>query len=404
MQEARFFLSLRNETFRVVAGSRDMDILYLCRQSDLNYKEPELFARAFRRCGFDVVCAPDEFPVDGDIRDLLDQSQRLPKMIVLAESAHDLLPQGLEKVSIPTVSFQSDTYAYTRRRIRWSMLFDYAVLFHPGFEAQFRNAGHPRVITWSHAADPQLFSVHQRQRTFEVGWVGRSDGNLYKDRRAVLSDLSRNFRMNDFTRFHSPEELAEVFSRSKIIFNVARDDYPQDANMRVFEVMASGALLITRRPSELTLFGFEEGVHFVGYNRPEEVVGLARQYLNDEVTRSRIAQTAREKVLREHTYDNRVRTLLRTVERDAGRLFAPARQWTEGRVRALYIDYYAANRLFDCAYTQWARLAMSDPLHALEGGMLIGRAWLAGLRGKIASMNQRNSNRILPDGFRETER
>jgi hypothetical protein len=325
-------------------------------------------------------------------------------MIVLAESARDLLPQGLEKVNIPTVSFQSDTYAYTRRRIRWSMLFDYAVLFHPGYEAEFRNAGHPRVITWSHAADPELFSVRQGQRTFEVGWVGRTDGNLYKDRRAVLSDLSRNFRMNDFTRFHSPEELAEVFSRSKIIFNVARDDYPQDANMRVFEVMASGALLITRRPSELSLFGFEEGIHFIGYNRLDEVVGLARRYLNDEVTRSRIAQNAREKVLREHTYDNRVRTLLRTVESDAGRLFAPARQWTEGRVRVHYIDYYVANRLFDCAYAQWGHLAMSDWPHAFEGGMLIGRGWLAGIRSRVASMKQGNSNRILQDSFREAER
>jgi|HubBroStandDraft_6_1064221.scaffolds.fasta_scaffold03042_3 hypothetical protein len=382
----------------------DMDILYLCRQSDLNYKEPELFARAFRRCGFDVVCLPDEFPIDGNIQELLDRSQQLPKIIVLAESARDLLPQGLEKVNIPTISFQSDTYAYTRRRIRWSMLFDYAVLFHPGYETEFRNAGHPRVITWSHAADPELFSRCQEQRTFEVGWVGRTDGNLYNDRRAVLSDLSRTFRMNDFTRFHSPEELADVFSRSKIVFNVARDDYPQDANMRVFEVMASGALLVTRRPSELTAFGFEEGIHFVGYTRLDEVVGLARQYLNDEVTRSRIAQSAREKVLREHTYDNRVQTLLRTVESDAGRLFAPARQWSEGRVRANYIDYYVANRHFDCAYTQWGHLVMSDLPHALEGGMAIGRGWLAGIRSRWLRMKQGNSNRILKHGFREAER
>src|SRR5580658_5858566 len=238
----------------------DMDILYLCRQSDLNYKEPELFARAFRRCGFDVVCLPDEFPIDGNIQELLDRSQQLPKIIVLAESARDLLPQGLEKVNIPTISFQSDTYAYTRRRIRWSMLFDYAVLFHPGFEVLFHNAGHPRVIAWSHAADPELFSDQQEQRTFEVGFVGRTDGTLFKNRRAVLRNLLPHFRMNDFTRFYAPEELASVYCRSKIIVNVARDDYPQDANMRVFEAMASGALLITRLPSELTSIGFEDGV------------------------------------------------------------------------------------------------------------------------------------------------
>jgi glycosyltransferase involved in cell wall biosynthesis len=361
-----------------------MNILYLCRQSDLNYKEPDLFARAFRRCGLNVVCLKDDFPADGNIQVVLDQSQQLPKMIVLAESAHDLLPQGLEKVNIPTVSFQSDTYAYTRRRIRWSMLFDYAVVFHPGFEARFRSAGHPRVITWSHAADPELFSGQQEQRTFEVGWVARTDGNLYKDRRFVLKSLSQHFRMNDFTRFHFPDELAEVYCRSKIIVNVARDDYPQDANMRVFEAMASGALLITRLPSELTSIGFEEGVHFVGYNRLDEIVALTRQYLDDEGTRTRIAQASREKVLREHTYDKRVEMLLRTIEADAGRLFAPARQWTKGRVRTHYIDYYVANRAFDCAHAQWRHLATSDFSHALESGALIGRAWMAELRRNMS--------------------
>lgn len=381
-----------------------MNILYLCREPDSwDHKEPGLFARAFRRCGVNLVCPADGFPTNGNIQALLDQCQQIPNMIVWLESARAILPKGLEKVKIPTISFQSDTYAYTRRRIRWSMLFDYAVVFHPGFEVQFRNAGHPRVITWSHAADPELFREQQGQRIFEVGWVGRTDGNLYKDRRFVLQSLSRHFHMNDFTRFHSPEELAQVYCRSKIIVNVARDDYPQDANMRVFEAMASGALLITRLPSELTSIGFEEGIHFVGYHRLDEIVGLARQYLNDERTCTRIAQTSRAKVLREHTYDGRVKTLLRTVESDAGQLFAPARQWTDGRVRTHYIDYYAGNRAFNCAHEQWRHIAMSDLPYALESGALIGRSWLAELRRNVVAIKLRHSNKTLAAEYRKAE-
>jgi len=295
-------------------------------------------------------------------------------MIVLVESAHALLPNGLETVNIPTVSFQSDTYAYTRHRIRWSMLFDYAVVFHPGFEALFRNAGHSRVITWSHAADPELFSGQQEQRTFEVGWVGRTDGPLYGDRRSVLQNLLQHFRMNDCTRFHTPEELASVYCRSKIIVNVARDDYPQDANMRVFEAMASGALLITRLPSELTSIGFEENIHFVGYRRPSEVVGLVRKLLNDERTRQRITQTAREKVLREHTYDIRVETLLRTVESDAGQLFAPARTWPRERVQLTQMDYYVASSCLEPAYESLRQVRSESLVGALLGISQISRA------------------------------
>jgi len=352
-----------------------MNILYLCREPDSwDHKEPGLFARAFRRCGVDIVCPEDGFPINGHIDDLLDQCQQIPNMIVWLESARAMLPEGLEKVNIPTISFQSDTYAYTRHRICWSMLFDYAVVFHPGFETVFHNAGHPRVITWSHAADPELFSDQQQQRIFEVGFVGRTDGTLFKNRRAVLRNLSPQFRMNDFTRFHTPEELASVYCRSKVIVNVARDDYPQDANMRVFEAMASGALLITRLPSELTSIGFEEGVHFVGYRQRDEVVGLARHYLNHDSTRWRIAQTAREKVLREHTYDCRVKTLMRTVEGDAGQLFAPARKWSNDRVLLTQLDYYAASSCLEAACRSLRDISAKKPFSALRGVSQISRA------------------------------
>jgi hypothetical protein len=352
-----------------------MTILYLCREPDSwDHKEPGLFARAFRRCGVDIVCPEDGFPINGHIDDLLDQCQQIPNMIVWLESARAILPEGLEKVNIPTISFQSDTYAYTRHRICWSMLFDYAVVFHPGFETVFHNAGHPRVITWSHAADPELFSDQKQQRIFEVGFVGRTDGTLFKNRRTVLRTLSPQFRMNDFMRFYTPEELASVYCRSKIIVNVARDDYPQDANMRVFEAMASGALLITRLPSELTSIGFEEGVHFVGYGQRDEIVGLARHYLNHDSTRRRIAQAAREKVLREHTYDCRVKTLMRTVEGDAGRLFAPARKWSNDRVLLTQLDYYAASSCLEAACRSLRDISAKNPFSALRGVSQISRA------------------------------
>jgi hypothetical protein len=354
---------------------QQMTILYLCREPDSwDHKEPGLFARAFRRCGVNIVCPEDRFPVNGAIQNLLDQCDQVPKMIVWVESARPLLPEGLEKVDIPTISFQSDTYAYTNHRIRWSMLFDYTVVFHPGFEVLFHDAGHPQVITWSHAADPELFSDQQAQRTFEVGFVGRTDGTLFKNRRAVLRNLLPNFRMNDFTRFHTPEELASVYCRSKIVVNVARDDYPQDANMRVFEAMASGALLITRLPSELTSIGFEEGVHFVGYRQRDEIVGLARHYLNHDSTRRRIAQTAREKVLQEHTYDCRVKTLMRTVEGDAGQLFAPARKWSNDRVRLTQLDYYAASSCLEAACRSLRDISAKNPFSALRGVSQISRA------------------------------
>ena len=380
-----------------------MNILFLCRSKDIGWGQWSL-ARAFERRGIQLTYLDDNAACDEDIFKLVASCAERPSLILHPELDVSVLPQGLEKIEIPTACFQIDTYAYTKRRIRWSMLFDHPIVFHPGYEERFREAGHPGAITICHAASRDLFDKPEIERIFDVGWVGRSSFSFNNCRRRVLTALAGRFRLNEWEKFYRFEEMAEVYRRSKIVVNVARDDFPQDGNMRAFEAMAAGCLLINRIPTELGEIGFQEGVHFIGYRDESEIVSLVSQYLSQHEERDRIARAGREKVLNEHTHDNRADTLLRKIEEHSGRLFAPARQWTEGRVRMDYIDYYAANRVFDCAYAQWRHLATSDLPHALAGGMLIGRAWLAELRRNVVSVTRRHSYKIQPDGFRSAER
>jgi hypothetical protein len=302
--------------------------------------------KALRRRNVSVICVPEDFPVDGDLELLLERCPDEPSLIIQPEAVFPILPWGLTEISIPTACFQIDVYAYTRHRIRWSMLFDYAILFHPGFDEQFRQTGHPKPLTLPHAVDAEIFEKSERERDLEVGWVGRVDGPIYKTRRKVLQLLSERFRMNEWWRSHTYEEMAKVYQRSRIVVNVGRDDYPQDVSLRAFEAMAAGALFITRLPSELTLMGFELNVHFVGYKDEVELLDLVEYYLSNEKERWQIAETGREKVLKEHTYDARVETLLSVLEQDKGRLFAPARQWSQDQVQLLYADWFSAHGRF----------------------------------------------------------
>jgi spore maturation protein CgeB len=360
-----------------------MNILFLCHKKNLGFGQASL-ARAFQRRGITVTCARDDCPLNEDIERILADSQHRPDLIIEPE-LDALLPWGLDKVDIPTACFHADPYAYLHLRVRWAMLFDYVFLFHPGFEEAFRQVGHSNPVTVPHAVDPEFFTSAAKDRPLDIGWVGRSDGPRYQTRRRVLERLATMFRMNEWKRFHSQEELGQVFCASKLVVNVGRDDYPIDASLHFAEAMAADALFITLLPSEMTQLGFQEGIHYVGVQSEAEIPEVVRYYLDHEDERDRIAEAGREKVLREHTYDNRASFYLTQLEQRAGRLFAPARQWTEGRVRTQYIDYYAANRVFDCAYAQWRHLATSDLPHALAGGMLIGRAWLAELRRKAVS-------------------
>jgi hypothetical protein len=350
-----------------------MTILVLRREEGID-REWAAYIRAICRRGDRVVGVHASFPPNGDVSQLLDRCPEQPALILHPEYI-PIMPRGLTRVNIPTACFQVDTYTYTRSRISWSKLFDLVFVFHPEYDTEFRTAGHPGAHFIPHAIEPSLFLGEEPDRVFEIGWVGQTRGPLYRTRERLLPVLSRSFRMNDWRRRHEPEEMARIYRQSKIVVNMARDDFPQDANMRTFEAMGAGALLLTSLPTELEKIGFEDGVHFVGYRKEAEIAPLVRKYLSEESGRRRIAEEAREKVLREHSYDRRVEKILELVKRDGRKFLAPARSWPKERVHLTYLDYFAGNGALDCASDELraiSRLSLGD---ATRGAGMLARAW-----------------------------
>jgi hypothetical protein len=344
-----------------------MTILIL-QKEETNAREGTAYQRAFCQRGHRLVGVHAGFPPNGDVSQLLDRCPEQPALILHPEQI-SIMPQGLTRLNIPTACFQIDTYAYTRRRIAWSMLFDLVFVFHPGYDSKFRAAGHPGAHFIPHAIEPSLFLAKS------LGGCLRLAGWEYRTTERLLPVLSRSFRMNDWNRHYEPEEVAWIYRQSKIVINVARDDFPKDANLRTFEAMAAGALLITVLPTELTQIGFEDGVHFVGFRKEAEIVPLVRKYLLEESARGRITEAARHKVLHEHSYDRRVETILELAKQNGLKFLAPARSWSEERVHLAYLDYFAGNGALDCALDELqaiARLSLGD---ATRGAGILARAW-----------------------------
>lgn len=354
-----------------------MIVLTLCRKDNL-CKELWGYARAFERQGALLACLDWGTPVNVDVRELLRKCPGRPDFILNPESGIPFMPVGLTQVALPTVCFHFDTYQATARRIRWSMIYDIPVVFHPRFEDEYRRAGHPNPLRLAHAAPVDLYGVRnleERERTYEVGWVGRLSGAPYDARRRILPHLASEFAMNDWRRTYSTEETAEIYRHSKITVNISRDDYPQDANMRVYEAMAAGVLLITRTPTDLSALGFVEGEHFITYRNEAEIVPAVRRFLADEPARARIASAARELVLTRHTYDARVKSLLNFIASNGSGLTAPARCWPESKVRLTYLDYYVGTSSMDCAYKEFAWIAQHSLADSVAGARLLARGW-----------------------------
>ena len=357
-----------------------MTILCLCREEH-HWKLIPGYADAFRRHEIGFVCVDDTIPFDADLDEIVRRSGATPSAIFHFESAYPLFPIGLEKSEVPTVCFHPDTYAFTQRRIRWSSVFDHAVVFHPGYVEQFTKAGHPGAFLLPHAVRREFFDGPELPREFALGWVGQTDGPFYRARAEWLPKLARHFHTNDWSRPYSVQEVAETYRRSKVVVNIGRDDFPQDANLRVFEVLGSGALLLTSLPSELQELGFREGEHFIGYRDHREIIGLVRKYLDDDPGRARIAAAGRELVMSEHTYDRRAEQLLSRLTDKSNKGGAPARSWPDASARLVAMDFYAAHGLTRCAATQFRRIAGRGFRETIEAASLLSRASLRSLRG-----------------------
>jgi hypothetical protein len=170
----------------------------------------------------------------------------------------------------------------------------------------------------------------------------------------LLPKISAQFVTNDFSRLYSPKEMGTVYAASKIVLNVPVKD---DVNMRVFEGMASGALLVTERTGNGLTELFTPGEHLVTYEHHDEVPTLVRHYLDDVQERERIARNGQQLVSQQHTYDHRIETMLAvTKDADWGRR-APARSWPQSEALLRNARLQSLNGQVNAACDLWSQLA-----------------------------------------------
>ena len=173
---------------------------------------------------------------------------------------------------------------------------------------RFRRGGLSGVTWLPLACDPAIHRPHAVAKGWDVAFVGHE---LPGERARLLNRIREAFP-NHFIGQCYREQMAETYSAAKIVFNRSVEN---DINMRVFEALACGSLLLT---NDLTHNGqaelFEEGLHLATYASEEELLDKARFYLKHEQERERIAKAGLQEVRRRHTYRHRMETLLASIE------------------------------------------------------------------------------------------
>ncbi len=158
------------------------------------------------------------------------------------------------------------------------------------------------------ACDPEVHRKHDVEKRFDVAFVG----NVFPGPRAELLNVIRWRYPDAYIGNAYFEDMARVYSAARMAFNRS---ITNDVNMRVFEALACGSLLVTNDlgdngQGEL----FQDGVHLATYRDAEELVDKLAYYLGREEVRERIAAAGRAEAVEKHSYRHRMERLLSEAE------------------------------------------------------------------------------------------
>ncbi len=303
------------------------------------------------------------FAPNVDLAALVSKLETPPDLFLYVDSGNvAYAPIGLEHLPCPTAAYLIDAYPphtglINKFRLRLAPLFDYVFVAHRGCEELYSSWRNGLPVHWLPlACDPAVHRDHHLERIYDVGFVGQVNAS-YPNRVRALAALSARYRLNDYRRPYYMDEMARVYSESKIVFNMTLQGL---LNGRIFEAPPSGALLLTEQSShngqtEL----LTEGEHFVTFRDLDDLVQKVDYFLAYPDERERIARAGQAHVLQHHTYEHRTQTILDVVAADGARAIAPVRGWSSTRQARHYIELHSLLRMVDAV--------MEQPWYSLPG-------------------------------------
>ncbi|CAD7774243.1 Ubiquinone biosynthesis O-methyltransferase [Candidatus Methanoperedenaceae archaeon GB37] len=284
--------------------------------------------------------------IDGDLKKVFKQLPLgwKPDVFLYIDTGISYPLINLDAIKCIKSCYLIDTHLNLEKHIEIAKNFDVVFIAQKADVKRFKERGIKNVFWIPLACDPEIHGKKTNNKLYDIGFVG----SLTDPKRVELLDkLKRRFNLYYERCFL--ERMAEVFSQSKIVFNKS---IKNDLNMRVFEAMASGSMLLTdeAKGSGLTEM-FQDRKHLVIYRDEKELFELADYYLRNDDEREKIAKQGMTKVLDRHTYAHRVQEMINIIKdrnnaKEEIRILGNSKdKITSDAIREpLDIDYYRQER------------------------------------------------------------
>ena len=280
-------------------------------------------------------------------------------------STEDCLFEAITRMECPTAIWIGDYWPGYYHSLRYARLFDHVFMSQRDWLGDFSAAGCKQVHWLPFACDPQIHRDHQLERKYDVGFVGHVNLASQLERLRLLTELSQRYHMNDFSTPAYLDEMAKVYSQSKIVVNMG---YRGNFNMRVFEAMSCGALLLTEDTGNGQRELFSPGVHLDIYRDKTELFHKIDYYLAHEDERKGIAEAGQREVLTRHRYTDRARTITNVIQHHP---LQRGRATDRDEILRIYALFHSRRRRVDLLLKSFARSRCSISTRMYIGARLL---------------------------------
>lgn len=260
-----------------------------------------------------------------------------PDIFIWIESVHSYFPQNIKKLKIPTACYLIDSHFHLQKHIEWASHFDQTFIAQREYLPEFKKAGLNNVHWLPLGCDPDIHKKLSDEKKHEIGFVGGFTDN--PRRVQLIKDLGEKFELYYERCFWF--DMAKIFSESKIVFNNA---VRNDLNMRLFEAMSTGSLLLSdnaKNSGQDEMFVPNEDLSVYSDNT---ILSTANFYLENNELREAIAERGRQIVHNAHKYEDRANEMMKLILKEKTETLS-ANEWRKKSLENLTVTEKEIHKL-----------------------------------------------------------
>ncbi|WP_209125683.1 glycosyltransferase [Alkalihalobacillus sp. BA299] len=249
----------------------------------------------------------------------------------------------IKQVKIPIAIWMTEDPYYTDKTLKFIHDYNYIFTIESSSVKLYKEYGHKNVYHLPLGTNPSIYAPSSSNNyKYDICLVGFPYPERIKTIQFLLENtpysiltvgstwhlaLAKYKTTNNYEfiiGWVDPRTVATLYNQTKIVLNTHRSYqfkynlnkkgvFNRSINNRTFEIASCGAFQLTDLKPDLTKH-FIEGSEIVTFSSMDDLLKKTNYYIKHETERKEITKRARQRALKDHTFGNRLKKMLKIIE------------------------------------------------------------------------------------------